>query len=100
MEQVVSLWSGGIDSTVMTYYLSQFYTVQPLHVLIRHGSGKDIREREATDAIFKMIQAKHPDVLPIVRVKQRIPASDERNVALIKLAKTLFPNATKIAIGG
>lgn len=95
---IASLWSGGIDSTIATYFFAYGYIIQPYHVLIRNGGGKDAREREAIDLIFDTLKEQFPNVLPVIRVKHKISPSDHRNEDLINFVKNEF-SIKKVILG-
>ncbi len=85
---VASLWSGGLDSTIATYYFAEKgWTIQPYHILIRMGSGKDAREREAIDKVYETLKDRFPNVLEPIRVKHKIRPSDHRNMELIEFIR-------------
>ncbi len=88
---VASLWSGGVDSTIATYYFAdKGWEIQPYHILIRMGSGKDARERDAVDKIYESLKDKFPNVRKPFHVKHRIRPSDRRNIELIELLRDMF----------
>lgn len=91
--KLISLWSGGLDSTISTYYYAnKGFTIQPYHILIRNGGGKDAREIESLNNVYNELKNKFPNVLPIIRVKHKLPPSDDRNERLILIIKELVPN--------
>jgi hypothetical protein len=94
------LWSGGLDSTILLYDLATNpnQIVQPVHILIRNGSGKDAREREAITRIFSELQDTYPNVLEPIRFKNKISPSDHRNQDMIELIAEKY-NLTEIYIG-
>lgn len=84
------LWSGGLDSTIaMCYFAEQAHIIQPYHVLIRNGGGKDAREREAIDKLYPILKNKYIILKPI-RIKHKIGPSDFRNEQLIKFIKDFY----------
>jgi len=85
------LWSGGLDSTVMTYLLaSKNYHVKPYHLLIRGGGGKDFREKIAVEEIFTDLEHKYGNVERPLHVRYNIKACDSRNQKMISFLKEEF----------
>lgn len=98
-EVVASLWSGGLDSTIATYYFAnEGWTIQPYHILIRMGSGKDAREREAIIRVYEALKDQFPNVLPPIRVKHKIRPSDRRNQDIIEFVRDEF-GVKKVILG-
>ena len=99
-EIVASLWSGGLDSTIATYYFAKKkgWTIQPYHILIRMGSGKDAREREAIIRVYEALKDQFPNVLTPKREKHRIRPSDCRNQELIEFVRDEF-GVKKVILG-
>lgn len=84
-KNIAALWSGGFDSTVMVYLLaSKGYEVNPYHILIRNGGGKDTREKVAIDKIWELLKSRYPSVQKTIRIKHKIKACPDRNEKMIK----------------
>lgn len=97
--RIAVLWSGGLDSTVMTYFLaSRDYQVKPYHLLIRGGGGKDFREKHAIDEIFADMEHKYINVEKPLHVRYNIKACDYRNRKMISFLKEEFKERV-IALG-
>jgi len=90
--KLISLWSGGLDSTIATYYYSLQHIIQPYHILIRNGGGKDAREINAVDHIYNELKDKFPNVLPVKRFKYKISPCENRNEQLINIVKQTLCN--------
>lgn len=85
------LWSGGLDSTVMVYFLaSKNYCVKPYHIFIRGGGGKDFREKYAIEEIWADMEQKYPNVEKPVHIRYTVGNCDDRNQKMIKLVKNEF----------
>ncbi len=90
-KRIAVLWSGGFDSTVMTYLLaSKDYHVKPYHLLIRGGGGKDFREKYAIDEIWADLETKYPEVESPMHVRHVIKKCDYRNKKMISMVKDEF----------
>lgn len=99
MKKAAVLWSGGFDSTVMAYFLaSENYSVKPYQVLIRNGSGKDAREKEAVDKVWNYLKNFYPGVEEPVMVKHKIKACDDRNEKMIRLLSEEYKEGV-VALG-
>lgn len=97
--RIAVLWGGGLDSTVMTYFLaSKDYHVKPYHLLIRGGGGKDFREKIAVDEIFSDLEHKYVNVEKPLHVRYNIKACDYRNRKMISFLKEEFKENV-IALG-
>lgn len=97
--RVAVLWSGGLDSTVMTYLLaSKNYDVKPYHIFIRGGGGKDFREKHAIDEIWADMEQKYPCVEKPFHMRYIIRACDSRNQKMINLVRNEFKESI-IALG-
>lgn len=97
--RIAMLWSGGLDSTVMTYFLaSKDYHVKPYHLLIRGGGGKDFREKIAVEEIFADLEHKYTNVEKPLHVRHNIKTCDYRNRMMISFLKDEFKENV-IALG-
>lgn len=85
------LWSGGLDSTIaMCFFADCDFIIQPYHILIRNGGGKDAREIEAIKNLYPLIKGRFPTILEPIEFKHKISPCNDRNEKMILLLKEKY----------